>query len=82
MAVFKTRAMMLPYLLLTALQLLPCRSSPLRGSRDPVRELHLDERVEVEKSPIERDVSLGVSSYPTVVSLHDPISAKMGTHTS
>lgn len=61
---------MLPYLLLTALQLLSCQGRPL-DARDPDTTSCSDAQTEnpqIFHTLLQEDVSLSASSYPTVVS--------------
>lgn len=77
--------MMLSYLLLIALQLLPCWSSPLlHGPELSDQEPYPGQRRQQLGSPVTligRDVSLDVSSYPTIVSSLALRDHTLGTHT-
>lgn len=61
---------MLPYLLLTALQLLSCQGRPLDARDSDMTSCSeaQTENPQVLHTLLEEDVSLSASSYPTVVS--------------
>lgn len=64
--------MMLPYLLLTALQLLSCQGRPLEPGELETTSCSEVQTVELQltQSLLQEQASLGASTYPTVVSTH------------